>query len=348
MTAIPRMLTATAAAALVLTLSACGGGDGPDDGESEEVQLGPIDQLFEDLYGDYDEEDSNAEQMRVEELTAECMADLGFDYTPVDYSSMGVSYSSDDLDVEWGTLEFAEQYGYGATTNPWEDEMELPEETTGEWIDPNQDYVESMSETELEAYYAALYGDQSEMTEEDWENYVWTWEDSGCSGWAQYEVYGDALMGGGEDDEFAELQGEMNIMWESAANDPRMVEIEAEWAACMSEAGYPNLAQVGDAENLIYERTNEIYENAYVDMPPDATEEDYRAVEEGIQDQLSVITEQEIETAVADYTCREKIDYTKTQQDINLEYQQEFYDANKDELEAWVESMAQSMSSTQG
>jgi hypothetical protein len=339
MNATPRILTAAAAAALVLTLSACGGGDEPAGSATPEP--GPIDKLFEDMYADYNEEDANAQQVEIEELTAQCMAEQGFDYTPVDYSSMngGAMGDFEEPEEEWGTIEFAKKWGYGATTNPWGGGSEpVPVEDGAEWVDPNQEYVEAMSETEQQAYYAALYGEQPEMTEEEMEEYVWTWEDSGCSGWAQHEIYGDA-MGGSPDSEFADLEEEMGRMWEASTSDPRMAEIEAEWAACMSDAGYPNLAKVGDAETIIYDQTNAIYEDAYTDVAPDATEEDYRAVEASIQDALAAITAEEIETATADFTCREAVKYTETQQEINLEYQQEFYDAHKEELEAYAESM---------
>ena len=39
--------------------------------------------------------------------------------------------------------------------------------------------------------------------------------------------------------------------------------------------------------------------------------------------------------AVADFDCRDEVDYDKIQLEVNSEYQQEFYDAHKDELEAW-------------
>jgi hypothetical protein len=345
MNVMPRILTAATAAALVLTLSACGGDDEPGS-SSATPQPGPIDKLFEDMYADYNEEDSSAQQMEIEELTAQCMAEQGFDYTPVDYSSMNGSSAGGDFEEpeeEWGTIEFAKKWGYGATTNPWGGgAAPLPSEDGEAWVDPNQEYIEGMSETEQTAYYAALYGEQPEMTEEEMESYEWSWEDSGCSGWAQHEIYGDT-MGGSSDGEFADLEEEMSRMWESSSSDPRMAEIEAEWAACMSDAGYPNLAKVGDAETLIYDQTNVIYEDAYSDMGEDSTEEDYQAVEASIQEALAAITAEEIETATADFTCREEVKYTQTQQEINLEYQQEFYDAHKDELEAYAESMKSSL-----
>ena len=335
-------VAAAACAALALTLAGCGSGGSNGDGaaSAEEPELGPLDEYFEQMYGDYDEEQGNADMIRVEELTAECMADLGFQYTPVDYSSQGGTVvSSDAEDIPWDTLEFAEQYGYGATTNPYGEEQPLPEEEGQEWVDPNQEYVETMSETEQAAYWEALYGVQTFDETDPEAEYEYNWEDAGCQGSASNEVYGDMGMGGGED-EFAALQEDMNTMWESAMADPRMVELNAEWATCMADAGYAGLAEPTDAQNLIFEKTNAIYEDAYADVDPNVemTEEDYAAIEEGVQDDLAAVTEEEIETAVADYTCRDEIELTKTQQAINIEYQQDFVDQHKDELDAWLES----------
>lgn len=329
-------------AALALALTGCSRDSGTKPEEQEEQELGAIDQLYQDIYGDWSEEDSTAQQTRMEEIVAECMAEQGFDYTPVDYSSMGTSYSSDDLDVEWGTLEFAKEYGYGMTTDPWGAQDQAPPEQTEEFADPNQDYVMAMSESEQQAYYAALAGEQMTMdpSAAEPEEVEYNWETAGCQGRANHQVY----EGGIDTDEFASLQEELNGMYEQTMNDPRMAELNSEWASCMADAGYTGLAAVGDAENTFSEQVNALYENAYTDMPPDATEEDYAAIEEGIADERAAMTANEIETAVADFTCREEVRYDEVQSEINLENQQEFYDTHKAELEAWAEALKAGMS----
>ncbi|MCL3859877.1 hypothetical protein [Actinotalea sp. K2] len=332
MTTTLRTATASGGMALLLVLAGCstGGGD-----ESSTPEAGPLDAFFEQMYGEWSEEDSNAKQNEVEEITARCMQDLGFEYTPVDYSSMsGGSYSSDDLDVEWGSKEFAEKYGYGATTDPWGDAEEpMPDEGEGqEWFDPNQEYLESMSETEQAAYYEALYGVQT-FDESDPEAEVeWDWEQAGCSGKAQHEVWD--TDGGFNDPQFEALQEEMNTMWESSMNDPRVTELNSKWSTCMADAGYSGFAAVGDAENSIHERVNAIYDG--YEWTEDSTEEDWEAFQATVDSQLAEITEEEIATAVADWECKDKIRYDKVQRDVNFEYQQEFVDAHKAELEAWV------------
>lgn len=341
-TARPRIVTARAlvlGTALAVGLTGCGGGDEPS---ARETPMGALDKMFEEAYSDWDEEASNAKQMQVEELMAECMLEQGFEYVPVDYSAMDGARSAvavEEDDIPWGTLEFAEQWGYGITTNPYEDSEEPVEPLPIDegWEDPNADIVADMSESEQAAYYEALYGPQSdEPIDPEGEWVPPSWEEMGCSGYAQHEVYGDSAFGGGEDDPFAELMEEMNRMWESISTDDRILATESEWASCMADAGHANLAKVGDAEQIIYTQVDPIWNDAYSDMPPDATEEDYRAVEDEIQEQLAAITPQEIELAVDDFTCRDEVGYQDAYDEVNLDLQQQFYDAHKAELEEWV------------
>jgi hypothetical protein len=319
--------TAAVGAALALSLTACGGGD-----SAPEDEMGPLDRIFEDIWGGSNEETGNAQQMRVEEIVAECMAELGFEYTPVDYSQTSMTVTTDDLEFEWGTREFAEKYGYGATTDPWGNEDMVNEPPDQQLVDPNQDYVMAMSETEQTAYYAALYGNQ-EYPEGDEEEWVYDWTQNGCQGKAQHEVY--ESVPGMEDEAYQALMEEMNGMWEGIMSDPRLTELNGNWASCMADAGYPGFTIVDDAPNSIYDQLNAIWENAYVDISPDAAESEWQAVQDGIDARIAEITPVEIETAVADFDCRDEIKYDAVYRAVNADHQQRFYDAHKDELEAW-------------
>lgn len=336
-----RTVAAAGAAALVLSLAACGGGS-PEKGAegSDEREPGPLEEYFTQIYSTEDQETGSAQQMQVEEIVAECMAEQGFEYIPVDYSSMDQgSFSPDELEFEWGTKEFAEEYGYGATTNPWGEQEDVPPEDVEEFVDPNQDYVNAMSETEQQAYWAAMYGAQA-FEEMDPEAEVeYDWETAGCQGRAQHEVYEGGT--GMDDEEFTALQEEMNAMYESSMSDPRVSELNGTWASCMADAGYPGLSAVGDAETAIHEQVNALWEDAYGDGSAEMTEEDYAAIQESIDAQLAEITPVEIETAVADYTCREEVRYDEVQREVSLEYEQEFVDAHKAELDAWLAAATQ-------
>jgi hypothetical protein len=327
---------------LILALTGCasGGGDGGDDGAepaAQEVELGPLDEYFQKAYGEYDEDQAARDMRRVEEVVAACMAEEGFDYTPMDTSQM-VSGPPEDLDVEWGTLEFAEQYGYGITTNPYGDPAEsMPQE---EFVDPNAEYVESMSQSEQEAYFVALHGDQVFPEDgESGEDFVYDWTQNGCQGRAQHEVY----EGGEAGDAVTSLQEEMNAVWEQTQQDPRVVEATTAWVSCMGDAGITGLTTVDEAQMRISDQANAVYEEVYnngdmaAEMP---TPEDVAELETQVKERLGAITEEEIDTAVADFECREDVGYDDTFQEVGHDLQQQFVDTHREELDAWVEAVS--------
>jgi hypothetical protein len=343
------MVRSVVPAALVLTLAACGGGDDRPDRPMPDLdstpEFGPIEQLWQDAYAEVNAEDSRDKQMRVEELVAQCMSKEGFEYTPVDYGATGselpMPTTDDGETLASGTLEYAELYGYGITTNPWADSaVPGPAATAPVSVDPNQGYLDSMTESEAAAYQAALHGVQPDFTDdEDWENWNPTWEEQGCYGSAGHEVYGDQMGNRGAKDEWAELEAEIEIMWSSVETDSRVAGAVEDWTSCMADAGHPGMATVQDAENLISDEVNAVYDDfdPYADLDEDATPEDYAAADAAVQERLAEITPEEISLAVADYTCRGAADYQRIRRAVSVDLQQEFYDAHKAELEAYAE-----------
>lgn len=330
------------AAVVALGVAGCGGGNGGggagSDGDKDEPPLGPLEKFWEEAYGDWDQDESIRQANRVEELVAECMAEQGFDYTPVDQSQWMSSGSDEvELDVEWGTLEFAEQYGYGITTDPYGWEEEQPVDDGQEFVDPNDEYVQSMSQSEQEAYYAALWGEPQDDV--DGEVVEWDWTKGGCQGKAQHEVYD----GGDAADEFADLEDEMSAMWDAVQNDPRLAELNASWASCMADAGHPGYAAVGDVETEISDEVNKIWEEqSTYDPAGDEVEIDEEAWEKAEAERkarIKEITPREIELAVADFTCREDLGYEDARREVDFEHQQKFVDEHEAELEAWAEAM---------
>ncbi|MDT0166868.1 hypothetical protein Q9R32_15040 [Actinotalea sp. AC32] len=322
------------ALALLLALAACGGGSqGPDDGTADDEQPGPLQAYFEQIYGAWDEESSNAQQMRVEEITAECMTEQGFEYVPVDWSQAGGGTVVDE-DLEWGTPEFAAEYGYGITTQPGATEEPLPQEPVDEFVDPNSEYVEAMTDGEREAYYLALHGDLY-ADETSGEEVEYDWTRAGCQGAAQHEVYESTGL---DAEQTAALEDEMSTMWESIQTDPRITGLDEEWSSCLADKGFTGYAKVGDPETQLSERSNAVYEEVYGEMDQELTEDEYAALEEEVQARLAELTAEEIEIAVADVGCREEVRYDEVQREVSTEYEQEFVDAHKDELDAWVEA----------
>lgn len=359
-TARPRSTTARTLAlgvVLAIGLTGCGGGDGGSGGGGgagtgaggdrdgygdasgpREAPVGIIDELLRNAAADWDEEESNRQQMQVQELVAECMAGLGFEYIPVDYSLPDESDEADEADggPVGGTREYAEKWGYGITSLP----TSGTEGTADVLVDPNTAITEAMKEGERAAYDEALWGppvDETGAEEEAAEatEYVEPpWEEMGCSGAAHHEVYGDGLSEA--ENPFADLQEEMRRMGESVSADARMLAVTSDWVSCMADAGHPGFTKTGDGRATITAQVDAVWAEVSANASPDATEEDYRAADTWVTDQLAQIHPQEIEMAVDDHTCREGLGYDDVYNEVNVEVQQRFYDAHKADVEAWV------------
>lgn len=326
-------------AASVLALTACGGAGGASkqsgSGAAAEVEAGPLEEYFAALWDDeaWTQEKYDQENLRREELIAECMAKEGFEYTP-NVDTGGVVIGDGETEgPAWDSLEFAEQYGYGVVDWPGREDIE---EITDyeDYTDPNEDYVSSLSESEQNAYYATLYGETVMDEDEDFsfdseeEAYEYNWEDNGCWGWADHEITsGDTSGAAWEDPEFEELFLAMEDLWSETSTTPDITAANGEWAACMEKAGYPGMTSPDEAQNLMYERQNEIYEAA--ESPDGEWTEPSPEAFEGLRTE-------EIALATADWKCKDQVNYTERLQKADYAAQQAFVDAHRDQLEALV------------
>ena len=320
------------AAAAAIALSGCAGPNG--DAAADE---GPLSKYLAALWDgeDWNEESFEEEQKKTEELKAACMADEGFDYTPAPASGGMVTLGGED-DLDWNSVEFAEQYGYGIASWPGDDEMQAADEEA--WEDPNQDYYMSLSESERAAYDEALYGPQP--TEEEWaameesgEYQEYDWTTAGCSGKAMHEVQGeDSGAAAYEDPEFAELFAEMNGLYSTvygdgtaeSITDPRAREITSKWAECLASSSRFTYDSPGTARNEVMNEHSQL-------LGGDSGE----AVEPD-QAEIEKFKEREIAIAVADAKCREKSGYDDALTKLSLEIEQEFVDEYRPQLEALV------------
>jgi hypothetical protein len=343
-------LASTCAAALLLAGCSGGGDDGDKGGDKGAAAFewtpGPLDEYSARIYGySYDQDEktqeelqaeSDAKNRKVEELVATCMQDQGFDYTPNDTNG-GTVFASDDLDVEWGSREFAEQYGYGISTDPW-GSTEQPVDDGSEYVDPNAEYTEAMSESELAAYQEALWGVPQEYVEGE-EPVEYDWTTAGCYGAAQHEVY---EIGGTDTDEFSALEDEISAFWETVQADPRISELNASWGSCMADAGFDGLTSANDSTQPLYDEWNQLQGYDDPDYQAQVESWDWEADPNGPKqpepdaDAVAAFTKKEIAMAVADFDCKDEVDFQEESQRIDHELQQQFVDQNKAELEAWA------------
>lgn len=241
--------------ALLLVAAGCGGET------TTEAASSPLAEFLGQ--GDFlsDRESAEAqfaeEERARQEIIAACMQRQGFEYTPVDYSQFDTF--SDGID-EWGSPEWIAEWGFGITTQRFSqaqvgpnlkgwDDSQFEEEADG-FVDPNDDYIQSLGPAEQEAYFEALYGgddafptiDES-MSEEEQEAIFedMTFEPQGCEGEAFNEDNTFAFYM-----DFADELEEMDKRFEA---DPRVAERRQEITSCVTDKGH----DYTDMESL-YER----------------------------------------------------------------------------------------------
>lgn len=307
------------ASALVLAGCSSPGGSGTDGELSWEDS--PLSKYLEPVNGgaSFDEDAWAEQQKKSEELVAACMSDEGFEYKPVD-QSQGVMMTSEDFEDQ-NTEEWVAANGWGMVQTQADIDKMQSESEGEEFVDPNQEYVESLSATEQEAYYATLYGvppAEEELGEDG--SYEYNWETAGCQGAAQHEVQGDTNYW--EDEEFAPLVESMGAMWEELQKRPELVELDAKWADCMADAGYSELKKRNEASMAISDEMNALYEESQGEQIDDAV--------------LKELKEREIDMALADFRCAKDIDYNNVQLTAQFAQEEQFIEDHKAELDALI------------
>lgn len=314
-----------------LALSGCSSAKG---GSNAEVEEGPLDKYLSVLWDgeEYTQEKLDKDQLKIEELVAECMTKEGFEYKPNTQSGGVVISSEDEQDgPAWGSEEFVKEYGYGIVN--WPGMNDQPEEPGEEQVDPNQKYVESLSDSEQQAFYEVLYGPgptEEQMAEmEEGGGYTSDWTQEGCQGAARHEISQEAqgAQAAYEDPEFADLFEAMNEVWGMEPSE-EMTALNTEWAACMADSGYGQFSTPDDAQNSVMEASNELYGGGeYVEG---------EEPKEPSKEKMDELKKLEIETAVADFECKDKVGYEKKSTKIMHAQEQKFVDEHKAELDAML------------
>lgn len=300
-----------AIAAATMLLAGCAAGS---DAPKLDPAKSPLTEYWSALYGDYDQADYDAMNKEQEELVAACMADEGFEYIPVDQSQY---MSSNNEDVDTDTEEWVAEHGYGMQQTP--EEIEAMNEQAAEYVDPNQDYVMALSESEQTAYYEVLYGVQEPNVDGEYE---YNWETSGCQGAAQHEVQGEMPY---DNDKYTDLLDRMNTVYEDVQKDPEMKKLDAEWASCMADEGQTSFKKKQDAIDSIIEDQNAIYE--------DPTAQDDQDAFAKTQEELR---KKEIKLALIDFGCSKKVDYQDRSLAIQFALEKQFIEDNKKQLDEMV------------
>jgi hypothetical protein len=206
--------------AVALAIGACGSQGAVDEKASG---FGPL----SDLFGS--PEDQLEQGAKVEDAIRSCMVRLGWEYTPVDQSRYLNSWDKEKQDKYIG------EFGYGITTY-----VDQPQgvPTGPQIIDPNQKYVEKLSERERNSYYADLYGPPDQFANGVYDPMT----AKGCQNEAQRSGGGALWMN-------QKFQEDLNKAYSDIETDPRMQDARTKWSACMRTSGFE------------YENNDEIYQD---------------------------------------------------------------------------------------
>lgn len=331
---------------MALVTGACTGGD---QGHDDHVSIRDVMGLHE-----FSEENAKAIDAEIQGLIAACMKREGWDYTPVVYPDS--SYDTSDE----SRIEYLKRAGLGpAYYTLYPDGDPNYQDPSASFVDPNDDYVNSLGPAEQSAYYASLYGTEEEQaawgtSTTDPETGVVTittsGEQPGCEGEANREYFGDTYGDSPEAQTFADFYADLDTM---IAADPRVVRLGEEWATCMAQKGY-DYANQQDFWDRAYvkaqERVDQIVGEGYGDDPmagwtqerkdeffATATQADWDAlwVKEPLTDaQKSALEEAlalEVDEALAEFECSSA--YGKAHAEIAAEVEEDFALEHRDELE---------------
>lgn len=305
-------------AVLILLVSCAGDGQPEAASNYDPDRTGPLGDALHTIWG---YEDAAREQERLlssqEEAIAACMAAEGFEYVPIDYSAAQLNYgpgsAADPAEPDWGTVAYAEKYGYQISYWQYHPES-APTALESEWVNPNDQITAEMSPGELRAYYEALYGING----------------NGC---ADQEVDPSGMVNRqselDQDPDYQALQQELNTFWEQNAADPRRTELEDAWTACMRSAGFTYASQREPQaelavawEEFLAEQGLAGTDASFLDIPPAALDE---------------FREREYRTAIADARCIEETGFFAKRQELQLAREAEFYHDHQDLIDTLVE-----------
>ncbi|AMB58100.1 hypothetical protein AWU67_03610 [Microterricola viridarii] len=320
------------AVAAAIALSGCSSAGGGGGGELK-WEDSPISKYTSALWGEVDQAAMDAQQAEIEKLVAACMKDEGFEYTP-NTNNGGMMISSGTDMEERDTEEWVASNGYGMVQT--QEEMEAQQGEAEEYVDPNQDYLATLSETEVSAFYETLHGPgptEEEMAAmEEGEGYEYNWETSGCYGAAQHETQGEGQEAYSDPD-YKALFDKMNTVYTSAQTDPKIKELDRSWASCMADAGFADFKAKQDSFTLISDAQNAIYESMEYDPETGQPIGDSK-------DAFAELKQQEIDVALADFRCSKKLNYAQESMKVQFALETQFVEDNKAELDAMLAEYA--------
>jgi hypothetical protein len=266
-----KVRTSVVALAL-LAVSACGGGTSTGEESKDAEHLPGIKEfgLTEVEFVDHVE--------RTQALIAECMTRAGFEYVPVDVTTVEAAQARVRTDPGYTRETYKQKWGLAVTTR-----FDDPVRDVG--LGPNLEIWQSLPPRDQEAYARTLWGDEPKsdfvftMDEEDFSS------TGGCTRKAVAAVFTPAQLKG-------TYVNPKDVLVE---NDPRIIEAQDAWTECMREAGYEYEDDQDEIIEEFQERLDELLEG---DDPASLTGARAEA--------LHKLQQEEIAVSLVDLECQIK------------------------------------------
>jgi hypothetical protein len=311
--------------------------------------------------------DLTAIQRQSQELVAQCMTDAGWEYLPVQYPDQTViNNPSEDDELARIKLE-----GLGVAYSLLNDPAtsSIYDGLSTDFVNPNDDYVATLSEDEKAAYEDSLFGTAEEQAQSS-VTYSWfdpetgngsgyTASQSGCQGEADAAVMRDVRTQTPEDTMammryFTDLQTRFEA-------DPRTMKLGVRWVSCIKESGYdyasPDTFQtvahadfsakataVAGADAFSHptdgwtpEQLTE-YEATHTQEEVDALFDTQTEFTADQRTQLEALVTQEIAVALTEHECSASLKDESA--DIYADVEEQYALEHQDELAALAASMA--------
>jgi len=280
------------------------------------------------------EQARNRFNIRFQELVAECMLAEGFEYIPFPEQNT-FTIADQNVDIHSNDREWVALHGFGIVSGH--------SGATGGLVwdqppDPNDDLLQSLSESERAAYDLALTGPWDNLpgtinTQAEWDDWMGS---RGCEGQSLVQARSENIIFLSATDEFAPLFDAIDEMRQTMTNTPVWLETNLDWANCMADPGHPNFATPTETSTSI--RLQLISLQNRQQMSHLSLLELIAAgqIPEGTQ-----IQETEIELALADLDCRELVDYDARVAAIRNEIETQFVNEHRAELMAYRDAAAQ-------
>ena len=351
MTLQKKIFSVIGAGALIVTMAGCsqaGNAGGNDTATAPTTRpTSPLNAIMDQVWGtNLSQEEMqrrlDEEHARQEEIRAQCMTGKGFEYIPNPHG--GTTFTSDDGMFRPDDRDWVMQWGYGAVNSPfqarWAAEEEARQEAGIELpTDPNVALWDAMSETEMQAWSEALWGPPFDFPEDGIMTPEMTEEwnaNSGCAGLARAEIDAGSGWTITQRDEFQPLMEAMNGIWVRVESDPEFAAINREWSSCMADAGHPGFDRPADAQNSIFEASNELWGNLGDDW-----DWSQGSPNSSNHPGFAALAEHEVELALADLDCRESVNLRDRQDAIQFAAEEQFINDHRAALDALLAAVEQ-------